>query len=167
MNTCNAIGIQDVSELPVDTFTSVPDYFMGIREVIDEQSGNVLSMPVRVPGNAVLPNGTNANVFPLDTNNSALTVPEGQVLACYLQNAGYVNRILPADNDHPADFLVLGVNEAGVAQCQSTGVAFIPTGHEYDIIAAQYYQNNGVISTQSGGQKLFKPISKYELLINL
>lgn len=169
MNSCNQIGVQDVSELPVDTFQSTPDFVLGIRAVLDEQTGNMLNMFTRIPGNRIMPNGNNDNIFTLETNNTALTVPEGQVLPCYLQHANTMVRVLPADGTHPADFLVLAV-EAGIAYCQSVSACFIPSGHDYNVYGAQYYLGeNGepITDASQTGQKLFKPMNKYQILINM
>lgn len=169
MNSCNQIGVQDVSELPVDTFQSTPDFVLGIRVVLDEQTGNMLNMFTRIPGNRIMPNGNNDNIFTLETNNPALTVAEGQVLPCYIQNTVTQTRVLPADGTHPADFLVLKV-EAGIAFCQSVSASVIPEGHDYDVYGAQYYLGtNGEPTTDATqtGQKLFKSMNKYQILINM
>lgn len=169
MNSCNQIGVQDVSELPVDTFQSTPDFVLGIRAVLDEQTGNMLNMFTRIPGNRIMPNGNNDNIFTLETNNPALTVPEGQVLPCYIQNTVTQTRVMSADSTHNADFLVLAV-EDGIAFCQSVSAAFIPAGHDYDVYGAQYYLGtNGepVTDSTQTGQKLFKPMNKYQILINM
>lgn len=169
MNSCNAIGVQDVSELPVDTFQSTPDFVLGIRAVLDEQTGNMLNMFTRIPGNRIMPNGNNDNIFTLETNNPALTVVDGQVLPCYLQNANTIVRVMPADGTHPADFLVLKV-EGEIAFCQSISAAVIPEGHDYKPYGAQFYLGtNGEPTTDSAqtGQKLFKPMNQYQILINM
>lgn len=168
-NNCLGIGIQDVSELPLDTYSTPPDYIIGIRAYLDEQTGNVLNEFRRIPGELIMPNGNNDNVFTLEANNPALTVPEGQVLPCYIQNTVTQARIMPADSTHPAMFLVLSVN-AGIACCQMVSCAFIPEGHDYDVYGAQYYlASNGEAVTDSTqtGQKLFIPANKYQLLINM
>lgn len=169
MNDCEEIGIQDVSELPVDTFTSAPDYVIGIRAVLEEASGNVRNMLTRIPGNRLIPNGNLDNIFVLEANNPNLAVPQGQVLPCYVANVVTQTRVMPADSAHPADFIVLTV-QGGMAYCQSVSCAFVPEGHDYDVYGAQYYLGtNGepVTDESQTGQKLFKPLNKYQLLINM
>lgn len=169
MNNCNQIGVQDVSELPIDTFQSTPDYVLGIRAVVSETDGNVNNMFTLIPGNRIMPNGNNDNIFALETNNPGLTIPENQVLPCYVQNTVTQTRVMPADGTHPADFLVLAV-EAGIAYCQSVSAMFVPAGHDYDVYGAQYYLGtNGepVTDESQTGQKLFKPLNKYQLLVNM
>lgn len=160
---CREIGIQDVSEIEVDLTPNMPDFLFGINTVLNEATGNVMSKPVRVPGNKVIPRAVGE--FPLETNNDDLSVPDQQVIACYILNTGRQNQIVPATNTHEAIFLVSEIDGA-VAKCQNTGVLNMPAGHDYNI-GMQYYFTDGQISTQPGGQKLFVPISEYQLLINM
>ncbi len=169
MNNCNAIGVQDINDVEIDNLASAPDYFLGVRSVVDPHSGDMVDIAVRVPGEKVMPNGNNDNIFSLETLNPALNVPEGQVLPCYLQNNVARTRIMPADANHPADFLVLKV-DGELAYCQSVSLAWIPSGHDYEVYGAQYYLGNDgtpVTDSTQTGQKLFKPINKYQLLINI
>lgn len=164
MNTCKSIGIQDVSELEIDISSTMPDFVFGINTVLDEQSGNVLSKPVRVPGNKIVPRSVGE--FQLETNNDKLEVAQGQVVPAYILNTGRQNQIVPATDTHAPIFLVREI-DGEIAKCQNTGVMTIPEGHQYNIIGAQYYFTDGEVSTKSGGVKLFTPINEYQLLINM
>lgn len=162
-NDCREIGIQDVSEIEVDLTPNMPDFLFGINTVLNEQTGNVMSQPVRVPGNKVIPRSVGE--FPLETNNDTLTVPDLQVVACYILNTGRQNQIVQATAAHAPIFLVSSIDGA-VAKCQNTGVLNMPGGHDYTI-GMQYYFSDGEISTNSSNQPLFVPISEYQLLINM
>ena len=164
MKSCKQIGVQDISDIEVSRLGGLPDYLFGIEQILQEDSGDIDNMPVLVPTERIVPHA--ANEFVLETNNEALTVPQGQVVPCYLQNTGATVRVLPADANHPALFIVTEV-KGGLARCQASGVAFIPEGHEYDVIAAQYYLTDGEISTHPSNQSLFVPVDRYQLLINL
>lgn len=169
MNQCNQIGIQDVSELEVLGSTNNPDYVLGVQQILDDNSGNILNTMVKVPYAKIVPTGTNVNMFAIEANNPNLNVPEGQLVPAFVLNTGASNVVTQAGATHPADFLVVAVGESGLAFCQSTGVVTIPSGTDY-IIGAQYYlATDGGVTTSSTqtGQKLFKPVSKYQLLINL
>lgn len=170
MKPCEQIGVQDASELAILPFTTAPDYFLVIDNVIDKQSGDIVPEIKLAQGQAVMPNGSSVNQFALEANNTTLTVPEGQVVPAYVQPAPVNNAVLIADSAEHADFLVVNV-EAGIATCQSTGVIFFPQGHEYKVIGAQYYLSStaGQVTTDSTetGRKLFKVISPTQLLINI
>lgn len=168
-NICEQIGIQFANELPVDTLDSTVDYFLGLRTVVDKD-GQVVDQPVLVNGQSVIPNGKNANSFVLETNNTSLTVPEGQVVPCYLQNTGTELMIMPADVNHPADFLVYQI-EGNLARCQRNGVIVMGQPHAYTVYGAQYYlaSESGQVTTSSEqtNQKLFKPVSNNQLMVNM
>lgn len=170
METCKQINIQEVGDVSITNTLNEADYVLGTKNILERESGNVLSIPVRIPTGMLVPTGNNNNIFAIEANNEELSVPATQVLPAYLLNTGTAVRVVPADATHPADFLVLKV-EAGMAYCQSTGVATIMGGHEYQVIGAEYYQSKdaGQVTTSSAetGRKLFKPVSKYQLLINL
>ena len=170
MNNCNnkPYTITHVSELDVDDLATIPDYFLGIRSVEDPTDGNTIYTPVRVPGARVMPTGNLANVTALTTNNTALEIPENQVLAGYLdtQPGGTVMRL--ADDTHAAMFLMIGNYTNGKMLIQTTGFLTIPAGHQY-IVGQQYWLGeNGQPVTDSSitGQKLFIPLDEYVLNIN-
>lgn len=160
--------ITHVSELDIDDLATIPDYFLGVRAVEDESDGSTTYTPVRVPGARVMPTGNLANVIALDTNNTALEIPEGQVLGGYydVQPGGNVMRL--ADDTHAAQFLMIGNYTNGKMLVQTTGFLTINAGHQY-IIGQQYYLGeNGQPVTDSAvtGQKLFIPLNEYVLNIN-
>ena len=166
---CNKpYSITHVSELDIDDLATIPDYFLGIRAVKSPTDGNTIYTPVRVPGARVMPTGNLANVTALITNNTALEVPENQVLGGYYdaQPGGNVMRL--ADSTHPAMFLMLGNYTNGKMLVQTTGFLTIPTGHLYIPLQQYYLGNNGEPVTDSTitGQKLFVPLDEYTLNIN-
>lgn len=165
---CEDIEVKDVSELPIDRFGKIPDYFFTIKTAIDETDGSTKYTPMLTPGDAIFPDGTLANLYPFETNNDSLSVPAGQVLPCYIENTGIKNVIYPADENHPADFLVTEI-QAGRAYCQFTGWVRIPSGHNY-IIGIPYYRSSteGQVTTDASetGQFLFKAIDRYTLKAN-
>lgn len=164
MKSCNQLGIQDVADIDINRIGQLPNYLFGVNSTLDEGSGDIIDEPQLVPIERIAPHG--ANEFILETNNLALTIANNQVLPAYLYNTGSSVRIMPADANHNAMFLVTKI-EAGLATCQASGVCFLPAGHEYRPITAQYYLTNGEVSTHPGGQALFTPLDEYQLLINL
>lgn len=169
MNNCKQIGVQQVSELPIDNLESTPDYFIAIREFVNDQTGQVDEAFTRVPGQRLLPSGNLDNVFGLEANNDSLAIPENQVLPVYVANEATQNVVYPAGANHPAMFLAFGTYGVGQILGQSTGVLNITAGTDY-IVGAQYYlASDGGVTTSASqtGQKLFIPISKTKLLINM
>lgn len=168
MSNCATIGIQDVSELPIDNLESVPDYFITLRTFQDESTGDVKNVFTRTAGNKVLPNGNLDNVFALVSNNDALTIAPTQPTPCYVANEGTQNVVYPADGTHKAIFFAIGTYGPQTL-CQNSGVLNILQGHNY-IIGQQYYlATEGGVTTDASqtGQPLFVPISKYKLLLNI
>lgn len=169
MNNCNEIGVVNVEEIPVLEYASQADYFMGIAAVTSQQSGEVVQSAVLIPSEAVVPQGNSANQFPLEMNNT-LVVPTGQVVPAYVQQGSIPNTVLIADSSAHCDFLIVAIDN-GVGICQSTGVLNFPMGHEYKVIGAQYYLSStpGKVTTNASetGRKLFKAISRTQLLINM
>lgn len=170
--TCNCnkkpYTVEHVLDLDVDDLASVPDYFLAVRTVEDTASGNTIATPVRVPGSKVMPNGNLANVIALDTNNSALEVPEGQVLAGYYdyQPGGAIMSL--ADSTHSAQFLMLGKYTDGKMLVQANGFLTFPNGHQY-IPGQQYYLGDDgqpVTDSTITGQELFYALTDKVLNIN-
>ena len=172
MTDCNCKNkpytVEHVLDLDVDDLASVPDAFLAIRTVEDPTTGATIATPVRVPGERVMPNGNLANVIALDTNNSALEVSEGQVLAGYYdyQPGGSIMSL--AGDGHPAQFLMLGKYTDGKMLVQANGFLTFPNGHSY--IAGQTYWlgDNGQPVTDSTvtGQKLFYALTDKVLNVN-
>lgn len=157
-----------VSELDVDDLATIPDYFIGIRTLTSETDGNTIYTPVRIPGARVMPTGNLANVVALNTNNTALVVPERQVMAGYLDAQPGGNVMRPADNAHPAMFLMVGNYTNGKMLIQTTGFLTIDGGHQYIPLQQYYLGENGQPVTDNSitGQKLFIPLDDYVLNIN-
>lgn len=160
--------VLSINDVDIDDLSSAPDYFLGMREIEDTASGDTDIIPVRVPGAKVMPTGNLANVIALETNNDAITVPDNQVRAGYMdvQPGGVIMKY--ADTDHAAEFLMLGAYTNGKMLIQSTGFLRIPAGHSY-IVGTQYYlDDDGEPTTDNTvtGQKLFKPLDDYVLMVN-
>lgn len=168
MTKCNStVTALDIRDFPIDTLEKLPDYILAERDIIDPTTDDLIGTLVRVPSEKLFPNGNYDNIFPLDANNTAITIPANQVRACRIAAVGNTGVIQYADASHPAQFLALGT-QADQIVCQNSGVVNIIGIHSY-ILGAQYYTGaNGVPTTDSAsGQKLFIPISNTKLLINL
>lgn len=170
MNTCKEIGIVNSDELPVLEYASQVDYFIGVANVVSEHTDEMVETITLVPSETVVPQGNGANQFPLEANNTALSVPTGQVVPAYVQPGTIPNVVAPANSASNCDFLVLSVDN-GLAMCQSTGIVNFPAGHEYKVIGAQYYLSStaGQVTTDATqtGRKLFKVLSRTQLMINM
>lgn len=155
-------------DLDIDDLATVPDYFIGVRTITDPQSGARKDDPVLVPGARVMPTGNLANVTALVTNNDALTIPEGQVRAGYIDVQPGGNIMRYATTNAPAMFLMISTYTGGKMLIQSTGYLNIPAGHQY-LSGEQYYLGeNGEPVTDSTitGQKLFMPLSDTVIMVN-
>lgn len=158
-----------IGDIAVDSLASLPDYFLGERDVEDLSTGNVVRTPVRVPSGKIFPNASQDNVIGLEINNAAVNVPERQVRAGYIANEPGSNVMRYADANHKATIIMLGKHTDNIMRVQNTGFINIPEGHQY-IVGAQYYVgDNGAPVTDSSvtGQKLFIPISKTYLAVNM
>lgn len=157
-----------VSELDVDDLATIPDYFIGVRSLTSETDGNTIYTPVRIPGARVMPTGNLANVIAINTNNTSLEIPEKQVMAGYLDAQPGGNVMRPADNAHPAMFLMVKNYTNGKMLVQTTGFLTIEDGHQYIPLQQYYLGENGQPVTDSTitGQKLFMPLDDYVLSIN-
>lgn len=166
---CNQMEVQELAELPIDNLESVPDFFLTERTVLDETTGKVLHSITRTPGNRVVPTGNLQNCFTLDPNNDTLSIPEGQVVPCYVENNGTSNVVYMAGKGHPAQFFAIGTY-GDLLLCQGNGLINVLAGTDY-IVGASYYlaNENGQVTTDptQTGQKLFTVLSPTKLLINL
>ena len=160
--------ITHIADLDIDDLATIPDYFLGIRAVESVADGNTIYTPVRVPGARVMPTGNLANVTALASNNTALEIPENQVLAGYYDAQPGGNVMKPADENHAAMFLMVGNYTNGKILVQTTGFLTIPNGHQYIPLQQYYLGENGQPVTDSSitGQKLFIPLDEYVLNIN-
>ena len=160
--------ITHVSELDIDDLATVPDYFLGIRTLEDSSTGATISTPVRVPGARVMPTGNLANVTALDTNNTALVVPEGQVMGGYFDAQPGGNVMRASDDAHSAQFLMIGNYTNGKMLIQTTGFLNMPNGHNYIPLNQYYADENGMPTTDDTvtGQKLFFALSDTVLNVN-
>lgn len=166
---CSEMEIQEVVDLPIDDLETAPDFFLAERNVLDDTTGKVMATIVRVPGNFVIPEGSNENKFTLDGNNPTLNIQDGQPLPAYVQNEGAQNVVYPADTTHPAQFFIVGT-VGDLLLCQATGVMLFRGGTDY-VVGATYYQgaNAGEVSTtpSANGQKLFYVASPTKLIVKL
>lgn len=161
--------IESIHDVDIDDLATIPDYFIGVREVKDPQTDSSIMTPVRVPGARVMPTGNLANVIALTTNNASIEVPEGQVLAGYydVQPGGSVMRL--ADENHGAQFIMIGNYTDGKMLVQTTGFLHIPKGHQYIVGQTYWLGENGqpVTDETITGQRLFTPLDEYTLNINM
>lgn len=160
----------DINQIPVDEFEKAPDYFITIRTKEDKSDGSIAYQPMLTPGASVLPAQNMANIQLLPTNNLGLKVEPGQVLPAYVENNASQTVIHPADENHPAQFIVLDVLDNGMAKCQNCGWVRMPVGHKY-IIGANYYRSDkeGELTTDPGqtGQYLFTPVGRFTLALEI
>lgn len=169
MKECNKpYTITHVADLDIDDLATIPDYFLGIRAVESPTDGNTIYTPVRVPGARVMPTGNLANITALATNNTALEIPENQVLAGYLDGQPGGNIMRLADENHRAMFLMVKNYANGKMLVQANGFLTIPAGHQYIKLQQYYLGENGQPVTDSSitGQKLFFVLDDYTLNIN-
>lgn len=172
MKDCNCnkkpYTVEHILDVDIDDLATIPDYFVGVRTVEDPSTGAVKATPVRVPGARVMPTGNLANVIAINTNNTALEIPENQVLGGYLdtQPGGNVMRL--ADATHAAQFLMIGNYTNEKMLIQTTGFLTIPAGHSYIPLQQYWLGEDGQPVTDSSitGQKLFMPLDDYVLSIN-
>lgn len=159
------VEARPLNELPIDRTEQMPDYLFTVKTKINPEDGNVLYQPMLLPGNAIFPNGNQANTFTLVANNDTLEIPENGVLPAYVENTGPMNVVFPADESHPAHFLIVG-RTADRVICQNCGTVQILAGHQYNI-GIPYYRSNkqGEVTTDPSqtGQRLFTPVSSYQL----
>ena len=160
--------ITHVADLDIDDLATIPDYFIGVREVESPTDGNSIFTPVRIPGARVMPVGNLANITALATNNPALEIPDKQVLAGYLdaQPGGNIMRL--ADSHHDAMFIMVKNYANEKMLIQTTGFLTFPQGHQYIPLQQYYLGEDGQPVTDSSitGQKLFIPLDDYTLNIN-
>lgn len=166
---CNkkAIETQYIGDVQIDQLTDLPEYLLAERDVEDELSGDIVRSLVRIPTKRIVPNGNLDNIYTVVANNDELVIPEAQVLAGSVANLGSSYAVVPADADHPAMFLMIGRDQTNVF-AQHCGVVNILCGHDYILLAQYYLGENGEPTTDStSGVKLFIPISKTQLRINM
>ena len=170
MNCNQNVDTQYIGSVPVDTLETLPDFLLAERDVIDESTGNIARTLVREPSEKLFPNGNYANITAIQANNTAINIPEGEVRAGYVSNQGQANVVKYADASHNPMFLMLGFT-TDMLLIQCTGFVNIPEGHPYNIIGAQYYAaadgSGEPVTDSASGQKLFIPISRTQLRVNL
>lgn len=169
MSCDNKVETVNIANVAIDTLASLPDYILAERDITDDSTSNIKRTPVRVPSAKLFPNANNDNVIGLAINNTAITVPENQVRAGYVENAVGANIMRYAGVGHAATFLMLGLHVDNIMRVQNTGFVNIPAGHSY-IVGAQYYVGeNGEPVTDASitGQKLFIPVSGTVLAMNM
>lgn len=173
MKDCNCnsknkpVTTEYVLDLDVDDLATPPDFFMATRVIKDPTTGATTATPELVPGEKVMPTGSNANIIALDTNNSALEVPEHQVMAGYLDAQPGGNIMKASDATHRAMFLMLGKHTEGKMLVQTTGFLRLP-GHQYIPLNQYYADEQGMPTTDETvtGQKLFMPLDDLFILVN-
>lgn len=169
MSCNNKVKTVNIADVAIDTLASLPDYFLAERDITDDATGNVVRTPVRVPSATIFPNANNDNVIGLAINNNAITVPENQVRAGYVQNMPGANVMQYADATHKAVFVMLGLHTDNIMRIQNAGFVIIPEGHSYIPGSTYYVGENGEPVTDStiSGQKLFTPLSSTVLALHI
>lgn len=166
---CMDAEVVDARDMEIDQFESAPDYFFTIR-VKKDKDGHPYYQPMLTPGATVIPYQNMANRRSLPSNNAGLKVEPGQVVPAYMENNGSGFIIRAADANHPAQFIVLSVDEEGAAICQNAGWVDMPVGHQY-IVGANYYRskNEGEVTTDPDetGQYLFTPVGRFTLALEI
>lgn len=163
----NSVQTQYLRDVPYDTLESLPDYFLAERDIEDPNTGEVKATLTRVPSGKLFPSANADNVFALTANNDTLEIPERQVRAGLVANLVSSTQVQLADAENPAMFILVGTL-VDMVLAQNVGVINMPAGHDY-VITAQYYVGEGGVPTtdDASGQKLFIPISRTQLLINM
>lgn len=161
--------ITSIHDVDIDDLATIPDYFIGVREVEDSSTGNSIMTPVRIPGARVMPTGNLANVIAMTTNNTALEIPENQVLAGYYDAQPGGNVMKLADATHPAQFIMVENYTNGKMLIQTTGFLTIQAGHQYIPLVDYWLGDNGqpVTDPNITGQHLFMALDDYTLSIDL
>lgn len=166
-NDKNSISTQYLRDLPWDVLESLPTAFLAERDVEDPVTGEVKATLTRIPSGKLFPAANTDNVFALTPNNDTLEIPERQVRAGTIVNLVSSTQVQYASDEDPALFIMIG-KLAGMVLCQNVGVVNCPAGHDY-IIKQQYYtgENGEPVTDATSGQKLFIPISRTQLLLNM
>lgn len=156
-----------LGDVQIDALNTLPDYILAERDVVDPNSGDTIRSLVRVPAGTLFPNGNYDNVTTIGANNDSLVIPENQVRAGRIVNMVSSYQAQYADAENPAMFLMIGTL-AGMVLIQNCGVVNIPAGHQY-VVGAQYYtgENGEPTTSPDSGQRLFIPISKTQLSVNM
>ena len=157
-------------ELPIDTLESLPDYLLTERDIQDVETGNTLATITRTPAAKLFPNGNLSGVVPLVTNNNTLTIPNRQVVPCYVSTANNAITIMKADGSHKAMFLAFSTFGEDQVLVKHDGFLTLMDGHSY-IIGVKYYLSStaGEVTTDSTqtGQYLFTPVSSTTLAVGI
>lgn len=166
---CNKkkIETQYIGDVQIDVLPDLPEFLLAERDVEDELSGDTVRSLVRIPTKRIVPNGNLDNIFAVTANNAELTIPEGQVKAGAVANLGSSYAVVEASDDNHTMFIMVGRDEK-VVYAQTSGVINILCGHDYVLLAQYYRGENGEPTTDSAsGERLFIPISKTQLLVNM
>lgn len=173
MSNCDCHGkpirTEYLGDVQVYTLEPLPDYLLAEADVEDPISGDLIHSLVRIPTTRIVPTGNLDNVTTLDPVNDELEIPENQVRAGFVHNYSNYYSVEYDTSDNQAEFLMIGTL-GDLVLIQATGFVTIPSGHSY-VISQQYYASadgTGEPTTDStSGRKLFIPISRTQLLINL
>ena len=161
------VETQYLGDVQIDDLGTLPEYILAERDVVDPNSGDTIRALVRIPSGRLFPNGTYDNVTTLPANNDSLEIPENQVRAGRVYNMVSSVQVQYADLEGEAEFLMIG-KLGDLVLIQNCGVINIPAGHDY-VIGQQYYTgaDGEPVADSTSGQKLFIPISKTQLTINM
>lgn len=166
---CNnkKMDVQYLGDVQIDTLADLPENLLAERVTEDELSGDTIHSLVRIPTKRIVPNGNLDNIFLVPANNDELEVPAGQVKAVSMAQVGSSYSVVPASDEHTTLFIMVGRDGNNVL-AQNSGVINILCGHDYVLLAQYYRGEDGEPTTDStSGEKLFIPISKTQLLVNM
>ena len=159
---------QYIGDVAIDALADLPEYLLAERDVEDELSGDTVRSLVRIPTKRIVPNGNLDNVFTV-ADSDAIEIPEGQVRGGRITNQGSYYETQYSDLEGEPMFIMIG-KLGGKILAQSCGVINITCGHDY-VIGQQYYGGAlGEPTTDDASGtavKLFIPISKTQLLVNI
>ena len=166
---CNnkKMDVQYLGDVQIDTLADLPENLLAERVTEDELSGDTIHSLVRIPTKRIVPNGNLDNIFLVPANNDELEVPAGQVKAVSIAQVGSSYSVVPASDENPTLFIMVGRDGNNVL-AQNSGVINILCGHDYILLSQYYRGEDGEPTTDStSGEKLFIPISKTQLLVNM
>lgn len=174
MDNCNDFKVRhiDSKDIPVwgeETIPQSAELLMFVTEQ-DQQCGQYLPFVYRLPVGFVTPNqASNQTVTTLAGNGAEITVPDGQVRACYIFNNS-PNDIRLADKDGvKPSILVLGHNKTDPEKYDviTDGVYTFPGSHGYTIGYTYYLDKLGVPTTDNTGITLFDVLDRNKIRVRL
>lgn len=178
MSKCSDYPINsiDAEDIPRWGKTTLPDegYLLMAAVQKDQQCGRNLPFLYHLPLGMVTPGGTfQTNTYSANGNGYNGDWDKNQVRAGFVYN-NTPNDIRLASADHPAQFIILGKDEAvdGNYVIQGSGFYTFPSSHSYITGYSYYLGADGQPTTNSDfsegvRQHLFEAIDPMTILINI